>query len=303
MRCGLPLSVVLSLAACAVDLPDEPGLRCDDGHPCSLGRECVGGFCVEEGGAAGGDSGGGDGAAGGGGATAGGAATAGGGAGGMATAGGSAGGAMLPDAGSVIWRQEVNGFTDVQDFGSATIVIRADAGNQVVSTVQTADDGNDRGTAEVRDAGWLPQLGHGRIKGRFRIPAALNLRASSTFVRLENGANVVVSLAFDNMGRLIVRSDTGFVSNGALTQTISWPGGFLANTDYTVDVAWQRGGYRVLYINGADAGRLTANAPGTALVTPDRLRLGIYRYDGDAGTGWSITLTDWALADGPGVPL
>ncbi len=302
MRSALHLSVVFSLVGCAVDLPDEPGLRCDDQHPCSPGRACLDGVCVAEGGAAGGDSAGGSPTAGG--ATAGGAAAGGNTAGGIATAGGgSAGGSATADAGSVLWQQDVNGFTDVSDLGSATIVIRADAGNQVVSTVTTSDDQNDRGTAEVRDAGWLPQHGNGRIKGRFRIPQVLSLKASSTFMRLENGANVVVSLAFDSSGRLIVRSDQGFVGPTAITQTITWPGGFLANTDYTVDVAWRRGQFRALQINGGDAGLVTASDPGMALVTPDRLRLGIYRYDGDAGTGWSVTLTDWAMADEPGVSL
>lgn len=308
MRAGLHFTVVL-FAACSVDLPDEPGLRCDDEHPCSDGRDCVAGFCRDE--AGGGGSGGGDVSTGGGGVAGGssGGGTAGGGTGGGGTAGGgtagggTAGGGVSADAGSVLWLQEAHGFTGTQDFGTATLTIRADAGNQVVSTVLNASDANDRATANQADAGHLPQLGHGRLKGRFRLASALNLSANSTFVRLENAGSVIVSLAFNSSEQLVVRSDSNFIDPLALTQTISWPGGFQPNTDYTVDVAWQRGQYRSLFINGVDAGTLRAMPPPMNLVPPTQLRLGIYRYDGDAGTGWSVTLSDWALADGPTVPL
>lgn len=314
MRAALH-TVVLLLAACAVDLPDEPGLRCDDEHPCSEGRDCVGGICVDEGGAGGGLAQGGG--AGGGGSTGGGTAGTGGGgagggtAGGMSNAGGgtggtggSGGGTPMPvDAGSVVWRQEIDGFTSNGAPGSATVTVRADAGNQVISTIVTAADGNDVATAVYADAGRLPQSGHGRLRGRFRFPSTLNLRGNSTFVRLENGSNVVISMSFNASEQLVVRSDTGFISNTALTQTIARAGGYTPNTDYTVDVAWQRGQYLSVSINGLDAGMLGATMPTTGLITPRQLELGINGYEGDAGTGWSVTLTDWALADGPTVPL
>jgi hypothetical protein len=300
-----PLAVLIA-AACTLDLPDDPGRACDGLHPCERGRECIAGICRDEGGVGGGSSGGntaGGSTAGGSGGSGGGADA--GGAGGGAAGGGNAGGGTAGDAGSIYWRQWVDGFTNLATNGSATVVVRADAGNQVTATVLTADDLNDRATAEVRDAGALPQLGNGHLKGKFRLPAALSLKGNSPFVVLENNGtgNAIVELSFDNQGQLIVKSDQGSVDRITLTQMVAWPGGFSPNVDYTVEVAWRRGQFRSLFVNGFDAGTLPASPPSMGPTLPDRLRLGIYHYDGDAGTGWSVILSDWALADDPAVGL
>lgn len=279
------LLTVVALAACNVDLPDVSGLACDDQHPCSEGRDCIGGFCQAEGSVGGGGTAGG---------------TAGGGVAGGGTAGG--GMTMTPDAGHVLWQQDVDGFTGQQVFNLATLQVKADAGNQVTSTVPSSLDANDRATANYNDAGHLPATGHGRLKGKFRLPATLSLKANSTFVRLESMGSSLMSITFDSSGRLVVSSASGFIGPSTITQTVSWPNGFSANTDYTIDVAWRRGQYRSLFVNGVDAGTLGTTDP-AGMPLPDQLRLGIYRYDGDAGTGWSVILNDWALADGPTVPL
>jgi hypothetical protein len=273
--------IAVLLAACVVNLPDEPGRACDETHPCQPGRECIAGICTDETGAGGGDA-----------------------AGGGGQGGGTSGGGTPP--GKVVWRQAADGFSNTQKFGSATITVKGDAGNEVTSRVLTPDDANDRACANQNNVAMLPATGNGHLRGRFRLPAPLALKASSTWLRLENGSSVVVSLQFNSSGALVVRSDTGFLGPTAYTQTVTWPGGFSANYDYWVDLTWTRGVARDLVIN-ANAFPLSLSPPATALVTPDQLRLGIYRYDGDAGTamdgGWSIILGDWALADDPSVPL
>ncbi|MBK7862330.1 MAG: hypothetical protein IPJ65_27725 [Archangiaceae bacterium] len=298
MRYALTIATLIC-TACTLDLPDEPGRACDDLHPCEAGRDCIDGVCLDEG-AAGGSANAGGSA---GGATAGGSATAGGGNAGGGSAGGATAGGSAGDAGSIFWQQRVDGFTGQQVFTGASLQVRADAGNQVVSSVPQAGDAADRATANTDDTSKLPQQGNGHLKGRFRLTQTLSLKDTSTFLRLETAAGQVVALAFDKTGALVAKSDTGLIGPSTLTQTLLWPGGFLANTDYTVDVAWKRGQYRTLTVNGVDAGMLGASSPGLGLTPPDQLRLGIYRYDGDAGTGWTVILSDWQLADDPAVAL
>ena len=90
-----------------------------------------------------------------------------------------------------------------------------------------------------------------------------------------------------------------------LTSPIMWsPPGFQPNVDYLVEVAWKRSSYRTVYINGQSVDDLqNLGDAGATFERPNQLRLGVYRYDGDAGTGWSIGLFDWQLTDNPSVVL
>jgi hypothetical protein len=218
---------------CVLDLPDMPGLACDDTHPCESGRACVGGVC---------DS-------------------------------------------ARVWRQTVDGFSSMDVRTGATLSLGD--GNAVTSTVPSASDAQDRATAIATMP--LPGSGDGHLNGTFRLPSALELSGTSTWLYLGTDAQEVVSLAFDSTGALVCAS-----------QSATWSGGFSAGVDYTVDLTWQHGSFLHLAVNGT---LLLSGSRDPAIVVPDQLRLGIFHYDGDADAGWSITLSNWQLAADPGTPL
>jgi hypothetical protein len=176
-------------------------------------------------------------------------------------------------------------------------------GNRVVATIASANDSNDTATANELDAGSLPMTGSGRIRGRFQLPSTLKLTNSSPFVWLASANKTLVSLSFNSSGQLVANSSGGMVGPSGLTSSVTWTGGFQPNVDYLVEVAWERSNYRRLYVNGALQAELTNLGDAGTLEVPTQLKLGVYRYDGDAGTGWSIALFDWQLTDDPSVIL
>ena len=323
-------TAIIAFTTCGVDLPDVAGRACDETHECRAPRECVGGLCVdvdvvpEDGGdgggtAAGGGAGGGGvaggiggGGGGGGGGIGGGTAGGTGGGGGIGGAGGGTGGSGGGAGGAgggislpPLWKQGVHGFTTQSVLGSATLEVDSTRANRVASTIQNSLDTNDRATANQTDGGRLPKTGSGKIRGRFQIPSALKLTNSSTFLWLATGTKPLVQLYFNSAGQLVTFSAPGMLAPGSVANTITWAdGGFRPGIDYLVEVEWQRGNYRRVWINGA----LLAQATGLTgdagiLEVPDQLRLGIYRYEGTSDAGWSIALTDWQLTDNPSVVL
>ncbi len=150
----------------------------------------------------------------------------------------------------------------------------------------------------------MPKTGNGRIRGKFQLPAALKLNNNSTFLWLALGSKPLIQLYFNASGQLVTNSAAGMLGPGQVQNSITWTNGFQPNVDYLVEIAWQRGSYRRIWINGtqvAQATTLTGDAG--VLEVPDQLRLGIYRYDGAADAGWSVTLSDWQLTDNPSVVL
>jgi len=303
-RVLLLAAAFLALTTCGVDLPNLPGRACDETHPCRAPRECLAGFCadVEAGDGGGGDGGGGSAGGGVGGGAAGGSAAGGG------TGGGTGGGSAGGGGGSgtpPLWRQSVHGFTGQSVLGTATLEVDTLRGNRVVSTIKGASDSNDRATANHTDGGRLPATGNGRIRGRFQIPSALKLTANSSFLWLATGGKPLLQLYFNSSGQLVTYSAAGMLAPGSVSNTITWSdGGFQPNVDYLLEIAWQRSGYRRVWINGSQVAQQT-NLVGDAglLEVPDQLRLGIYRYDGTADAGWAVTLFDWQLTDNPSVVL
>lgn len=307
---------LLALPTCGVDLPDLPGRACDGSHPCRSPRACVGGVCQADpgddggsgGGAGGGTAGGGAGTGGGstgggvGGGTAGGGPGGGSGTGGGSATGGGGGGVILPP----LWKQSVHGFSGQAVLGTATLEVDTLRGNRVIATIKNASDVNDRATANQTDAGRLPTTGNGKIRGRFQLPATLKLNNNSTFLLLSNGltGRDLLRLYFNSTGQLVVSTAPGMIAPGAVTNAISYSNGFMPNVDYLVEITWERGSYRRVWINGlvaAQANNLLGDAG--ILEIPDQLRLGIHRYDGTADAGWSVALFDWQLTDNPSVIL
>jgi hypothetical protein len=231
MRAALALCALSS--GCVLDLPDMPGLACDDSHPCESGRACVAGVCTN----------------------------------------------------ARVWRQAADGFSSMDVLPGATLSVGAD--NAVTSTIPSASDAHDRATAVATMP--LPSSGDGHLNGTFRLPSALALSGASPWLYLGTDTQEVVSLAFDATGALVCGS-----------QSAAWTGGFSSGVDYTVDLTWQHGSFLQLAVNGTP---LISGSRDSAVVVPDQLRLGIFRYDGDADAGWSITLSNWQLAADPGTPL
>lgn len=284
----------LALARCGVELTDSPGRACDEFHSCRADRQCIAGLCVDR------DAGGSAGGAGGG--TAGG-----GGGGGGGTAGGVGGGGLGGGGGSVVlplWRQSLHGFSGKTEDNGCTAEIDSLRDNRVNATIKNANDQSDTATADQLDAGSLPTTGNGRIRGRFQLPATLKLTNNSPFVWLGHGGKPLVALAFNSAGQLVVSSASGMIGPGSLSDSIGFgDGGFRPNVDYLVEVGWQRSVWRRVWVNGLMVAEVANLGDAGALELPDQLRMGVLRYDGDAGSGWSVSLFDWQLTDDPSVVL
>ncbi|GMU62672.1 MAG: hypothetical protein AMXMBFR34_44350 [Myxococcaceae bacterium] len=258
-------------ASCGVDLHDLPGRACDDAHPCGAGRTCVDSHCHAPDELDGGDAG-------------------------------------SPDAGRFdaglkpLWQQRLHGFTNSTVDTACTLDIDPSRGNRVWATIVSADDASDTATAEVEDPARLPGAAYGHLQGHLTLPAPLQLRGPASFLALDaaNG-DTWLKLGFDAQGRLWVRSDAQTLSSSAMTEVFTRDGGFGAG-DYVLDVSWTRGGARQVSLDGV----LLASSPigpGGTTTPPARLRLGVVDYGGDAGTGWTVTLSGWQVADNPAVML
>jgi hypothetical protein len=101
-------------------------------------------------------------------------------------------------------------------------------------------------------------------------------------------------IGFDGTGQLVVQSDAQTVGAAALVERFSVDGGFTAG-DWVVEVAWRVGASRQVRLNEVLVAQ-TATVGGATL-PPAELSLGIARYDGDAGTAFTATLSSWQLAD------
>lgn len=269
--------------ACGVDLPDTPGRACDDDHPCRAGRECINGRCFSvdelDAGGTGGGSGGGGGTGG----------------------GGGGGGGSTADAGSVLWSQWDQGFTGQDVATNCMLEIDVVRNNRVVSTIRSGTQ--NRAVAINANAATLALNGNGRLRGKFQLPQALNLQGTSPWLILGSPAAPLMRLQFTQAGTLQCFSAAGTLSPVAFTQTITWPGGFQPNRDYLLDVTWKRGQYREIAIDGTTVVQGSLSEPDGGFVKPTELRLGIYGYASTADAGWTMTLSDWQLAEEPETPL
>lgn len=278
-RC-LAASLVL-LASCAVDLDDLEGRACDEQHPCRAPRSCVALRCVDAAPEPDGGAGGGGGAAVGGGAGGG--------------SGGGGGVVSPPDAGGARWQQRLHGFTSTTVEPGCTVDIDPLRGNRVQATIAGSADFEDTAVAELVDLNRLPRTLEGRLKGRVTLAAPLAVRGFVPLVSLgTQSGQAWVRAGFDGAGRLVVESDAQTLGAAALTERFSVDGGFTAG-DWVLELAWRAGGFRQVRLNGA----LLADTPvtGGASLPPGELGLGIARYDGDAGTAFTATLSAWQLAD------
>lgn len=271
-------SAVCAVGACGVDLKDVPGRACDEAHPCQAPRACLAGFCFapSELDAGRPDSGAPD---------------------------AGAFDAGTPDAGpQPLWQQRLHGFTTTTvDMGCA-VDIDPSRGNRVVATIRAGADNQDTATADMVDPARLPKTTVGKLRGRLTLPAPVQVRGLLPVAFLGSQTGTAwVRLAFDAQGRLVVASDANTLGAAPLTEAFMPDGGFTTG-DWVVEVAWTRGGNRLVWLNGAPVAD-TPTGSGATAPPPTELDLGILRYDSDAGTGFSLTLSGWQLADDLGVTL
>jgi hypothetical protein len=280
---------LLLLVGCSVELDDVPGRACDEEHPCRAPRACLAGQCWApeelDAGAQGGGAGGGGGSS----------------TGGGTALGGGGGGGSGVDAGAPRWQQRLHGFTGTTVDPGCTVDIDPSRGNRVVSTVPGSRDDQDTATADLVDPNRLPRTLEGRLRGRLTLAAPLQVRGTVPVVFLGTQTGVAwARVAFDAQGALVVESDAQTVGSAALVERFSIDGGFTAG-DWLVEVAWQRGSFRQVKLNEQLVSLALLSGGGT--LPPDELRLGIARYDGDAGTAFTVTLSSWQLADDLSVSL
>ncbi|MDP1823793.1 MAG: hypothetical protein Q8L48_11135 [Archangium sp.] len=266
--------VALLLAGCAIELDDVSGRACDETHACRAPRTCISGRCLDltpfDGGGT--DSG-------------------------------------LPnpdpdagvDAGLPRWQQRLHGFTNTTVDPGCTVDIDPARGNRVLATILGPLDSQDTATAELVDLNRLPRTLEGRLRGRITLVAPLSVRGfvPVAYVGTQSG-QAFARIGFDGAGRLVVESDAQTVGGPALVERFTVDGGFTAG-DWVVEVAWRVGSARQVRLN--DVLQADTAVTGGATLPPAELSLGIARYDGDAGTAFTVTLSSWQLADDLLVPL
>jgi hypothetical protein len=120
-------------------------------------------------------------------------------------------------------------------------------------------------------------------------------------VALTDGAKSLVEVGFTPQGRLYVSSAARTIADAALFESFTRDGGFGIG-DVVIDVAWRRGGTRDVRIDGA---LVAQSALGSASSTtpPAALKLGVLGTGVDGGAPFTVTLSGFALADAPTVPL
>ena len=208
---------------------------------------------------------------------------------------------MLPDAGADAglprWQQRLHGFTGstIDSDGGCTLDIDPSRGNRVLATVRGSRDDQDTAVAEMIDSNRLPRTLEGRFRGRITLVAPLNVRGFVPLVYLgTQSGQAFARIGFEASGQLVIESDPQTVGAAALVERFTVDGGFAAG-DWIVEVAYRVGTAREVRINDV-LQRYTA-VSGGATLPPSELSLGIARYDGDAGTAFTVTLSSWQLAD------
>ena len=216
-------------------------------------------------------------------------------------------GLPLPDAGADAglprWQQRLHGFTGttVDLDGGATLDIDPSRGNRVLATVLGWRDDQDTALADLVDLNRLPRTLEGRMRGRITLVAPLAVKGfvPVAFIGTQSG-QAFARIGFDGAGQLVVESDAQTLGAAALVERFSVDGGFSAG-DWVVEVAWRVGAARQVRLN--DVLLADTVVSGGATLPPSELSLGIARYDGDAGTAFTVTLSSWQLTDDLLVPL
>lgn len=199
------------------------------------------------------------------------------------------------DAGAPRWQQRLHGFTNSTVDTGCMLDIDPSRGNRVLATVVGSADNQDTAKAELVDVNRLPRTLEARVKGRITLAAPLDVRGFVPLIFLGTQSDQAFArVGFDATGALVVQSDAQTLGTAALVERFSVDGGFTAG-DWTVEVAYRVGTAREVRINDARVSYATVS--GGATMPPDELSLGIARYDGDAGTAFSVTLSSWQLAD------
>jgi hypothetical protein len=203
------------------------------------------------------------------------------------------------DASVIGWEQRLHGFSSRTEDAGCTVDIDPNQGNRVLASVRP-DAGCTVATADLTDPRRLPTTTEGHLRGRLTIATKVGVRGRTPLVRLGSDTQPWFDLGFTGPGTLFVSSSADTVSQAELTETFTRDGGF-GPGDVVVDVAWRRGGFRAVRIDGV----LVANTPVTtsgSAAPPPTLRLGVVQLTGDGGP-FEVTLSGFQLADSPDASL
>ncbi|MBX7101245.1 MAG: hypothetical protein K1X89_26245, partial [Myxococcaceae bacterium] len=215
------------------------------------------------------------------------------------------GGGSAADAGRIVWRQARDGFDGIRTVSCGGCGIDAgqrDAGNVVWAHVPGA--GVMRVVAYTGDQGQIPPVTRGRFKGRFRVPASAFPGGNSGFACVASQTASFVINLFLQTNHLGVYSGPGVVADAQSTD-VATPS-LSADTWYTVEVAWQQGVSRDLWLDGVKVAHVTGSTitvDAGATVVPAEFRLGINSYNGTSGGPWSVELRDFTYSDDPDAAL
>ncbi|MGV3625058.1 MAG: hypothetical protein ACO1OB_29835 [Archangium sp.] len=209
---------------------------------------------------------------------------------------------LTPDAGEEIdagipeprWEQRVHGFGGTTVDPDCSLTIDSTRENLVVASIAGPADDDDTALARVTDTARFATTNQGQLRGHLTFPLAVNVRGEVPVLVLNGSEGAWLRAGFDASGRLVVRSDANTLGDTEVLERFTVDGGFGAR-DSVLELAWQAGAFRRVTLDG----QVLAETPvsGGSSSSPGELALGVERYDGDAGTAFTVRLPGWQLAD------
>jgi uncharacterized repeat protein (TIGR02059 family) len=180
--------------------------------------------------------------------------------------------------------------------------------NKVTATIASADDTHDQAVAKLTAAGKLPASEQGRLRFKFTTPSSFNLLGNSTILLVMNATGVaydgsqgVIDLYIDANEKLASYTSANLLGAGSLNNV---SGSALSpSTEYTVELAWLKNGYRRVWLNGTLIFELTGLTGATGSALSKEIRLGIDHYDGADTLGWTVVERLLQVAGDPAVAL
>ena len=208
---------------------------------------------------------------------------------------------------NVVWRQWIDGFDSETEETSCTVTI--DTGtigfdrNKVTSAIASANDASDQATAEVTNVAKLPSGSEGRIRFKFKpLSGAWDPTGNIVFLRVDNADPVqmieVFAEADEDFG---IFSQANTLRSTSSAET-SLPPTIVADTEYTVEVAWRGAedgtGFRRIWVDETLRGEVTAYD----MVAADdcdvsKIFFGFHHYDGVGISGQTCEIRQAQISD------
>jgi hypothetical protein len=250
---------------CTVSLGSAEGHACNEQHTCPAPFECVSGFCRTPT-----DS--------------------------------------TLDGGS--WTQARTGFTSTTTGTDCTAVIEPAAGNRLTATV-LSDTGKDFAWGNATSG--LPTGEEGRLGGWFAMPDTFqSVSGTLSILRMvdQSGAQMleVFLRPSDAAVELYAAPETldqALVGVGPTVGQNPTLAPLFAPGPTQLEVAWARGQFLKVYVNGSLAVEYTLSPPTSGTISfPVRVQLGPSQYEGTPPSGgWRAIYSDWRVSEDPNASL